>query len=235
MVFPSKDMIIIWVTWTNWKTTTCNIIAKWLIDIWKKIFMFSTINIIVWDKEYINNTKMTSPDVFELQKYLKKAKQQNCEIAIIETASHWIKMHRIRGLEYDYAILTNISREHLDLHKTMEDYVATKLKLFSNLISYKRKKWVKKVAVINWNSKYVDLFLAETFDSLYIYWKNNAFDLRANNIRKEWLITKFEIKVAWDNIKIETKLMWDFNISNILAAVGVFISFWIHWKKINQI
>ena len=65
--FPSKNMIIIWVTWTNWKTTTCNIIAKWLRKAWKKVFMFTTVNVILWDKEIVNNTKMTSPDPFLLQ------------------------------------------------------------------------------------------------------------------------------------------------------------------------
>ena len=144
--FPSKNMIIIWVTWTNWKTTTCNIIAKWLRKAWKKVFMFTTVNVILWDKEIVNNTKMTSPDPFLLQKYLKAAKDQGCEIAIIETASHWIKMHRIRWLEYDVCVLTNITQDHLDLHRTMKDYVKTKLRIFKNLISYKRKSWIKKRA-----------------------------------------------------------------------------------------
>ena len=56
--FPSKNMTIIWVTWTNWKTTTTNIIAKWLIEAWKKVFMFSTVNIIIGDKEYTNYSKI---------------------------------------------------------------------------------------------------------------------------------------------------------------------------------
>ena len=66
--FPSKNMVIIWVTWTNWKTTTSNIITKWLRATWKKVFMFSTVNIILNDEDYKNETKMTSPDVFELQR-----------------------------------------------------------------------------------------------------------------------------------------------------------------------
>ena len=230
--FPSNDMTIIWVTWTNGKTTTCNIIAKWLREAGKKVFMFSTVNIIINDKEYQNDTKMTSPDVFELQRLLKIAKDEWCEIAIIETASHGIKMHRVWGIEYDIAVLTNITQDHLDLHKTMKDYVSTKLSLFKNLISKKRKPWVKKTAIINKNSNYSDLFIAETFDSMYTYGSDRWVNLYAKNIVNNWNTTKFEIEVAWPNIQIETLLKWDFNIQNILAAVWVFIALWIKSEKI---
>ena len=233
--FPSKDMTIIWVTGTNGKTTTCNIIARWLRESGKKVFMFSTVNIIINDKEYQNDTKMTSPDVFELQRLLKIAKNEWCEIAIIETASHGIKMNRIWGIQYDIVVLTNITQDHLDLHGTMKDYVNTKLTIFKNLISYKRKPWIKKTAIININSDYADLFLSETYDSLYTYWQGTWANLIATNMLKEWMITKFDIKIASDNIVVETKLIWDFNIQNILAAVWVFVSLWIEANKITQI
>jgi len=233
--FPSKWMIIIWVTWTNWKTTTSNIIAKWLREAWKKVFMFTTVNIIIWDKEYVNDTKMTSPDAFLLQKLFKQAKDEGCEIAIIETASHGIKMSRIWWLDYDVAVLTNITQDHLDLHKTMKDYVNTKLKLFRNLISYERKSWIKKTAVINVWSEYSELFVWETYDSMYLYGKWNGSSLLASNIRIEDWLTKFEIKLPWRITTIETKLKWDFNIENILAAIGVFMSFSISADDIIKI
>ena len=232
--FPSKNMTIIWVTWTNWKTTTSNIIAKWLRENWKKVFMFSTVNIIINDKEYQNDTKMTSPDVFELQRLLKIAKNEWCEIAVIETASHWILMNRIWWIEYDIAVLTNITQDHLDLHKTMKKYVNTKLTIFKKLIWYKRKPWIKKAAIINFNSEYSDLFMAETFDVMYTYWSWIWVNLVAKNIVKTSKSTKFEIDVAWPNINIETKLKWDFNIQNILASVWVFMSLWIESEKISK-
>ena len=230
--FPSNDMTIVWITWTNGKTTTCNILAKWLREAGKKVFMFSTVNIIINDKEYQNDTKMTSPDVFELQRLLKIAKEEWCEIAIIETASHGIKMHRVWWIEYDIAVLTNITQDHLDLHKTMKDYVNTKLSLFKDLISKKRKPWVKKTAIINKNSDYSDLFIAETFDSMYTYWSDRWVNLYAKNINDDWTTTNFEVEVAGPNIQIETHLKWDFNIQNILAAVWVLIALWIKSEEI---
>jgi len=93
----------------------------------------------IGDETFNNDVKMTSPDVFELQRLLSIAKKQGCDIAVIETASHGIKMHRIWGLDYDICVLTNITQDHLDLHRTMDDYVHTKLKIFQKLMYYKRK------------------------------------------------------------------------------------------------
>jgi len=230
--FPSKKMKIIWVTGTNWKTSTCNIIAKWLIENGEKVFMFTTVNIIMWDKEITNNTKMTSPDPFVLQKLLKQAKQMWIQKAIIETASHWIKFHRIWWINYDTVILTNITQDHLDLHHTMKDYVNTKLEIFKKLITYIRKKWVKKTAIVNIDSDYSELFTAETYDSLYTYWQNSEANLQIQNIKEtpEWL--KFKLRIPWDDLEIQSKLRWEFNAYNITAAVWCFISEWISKEKI---
>jgi len=233
--FPSKNMTIIWVTWTNWKTTTCNIIASWLKSLWKKIFMFTTVNIIIWDNEYVNNSKMTSPDPFQLQKYLKEAKKMWCEIAIIETASHWIKMHRIWWIHYDILALTNITQDHLDLHKTMDDYVNTKLSIFKNLISYNRKSWIKKTWIINTDSNYSELFINETYDVLYRYWFSNNSNIRAKDIKYDINGSSFIIDIPWKKVKINTSLIWDFNVYNILAAIWVFISLGIKVEKISEI
>jgi UDP-N-acetylmuramoyl-L-alanyl-D-glutamate--2,6-diaminopimelate ligase len=165
---------------------------------------------------------------------LKKAKENNCEYAIIETASHWIKMHRVWWIQYDIAVLTNISRDHLDLHKTMDDYVNTKLLLFKNLIGFDRKKWVKKCFVINNNSKYSDLFLSETSDICYTYWQWSTVDLKATNIKYYQNKTIFDIKIAWSNIHIDTSLIWNFNVSNILASVWVLLSLWIKSDIISK-
>jgi len=233
--FPSKNMVIIWVTWTNWKTTTCNIIAKWLEQTWKKVFMFSTVNIILDWKEYTNNTKMTSPDVFDLQRLLKKAKKAWAEIAIIETASHWIKMNRIWWLEYDFLALTNISQDHLDLHKTMDDYVKTKLTIFKKLITYNRKNNTKKIAILNSESDYIDLFMAETYDNMYTYWKNWSCNIKAENINHTIKWINFDIKFSWKNIPIQSKLRWDYNVENLLAAIWIFISFGIKTDEITKV
>ena len=232
--FPHKDMVIIWITGTNWKTTTCNLVAKWLREAGKKVFMFTTVNIIVGDEEFTNNTKMTSPDAFILQKWLAYAKSKWCEIAIIETASHWIKMSRIWWINYDIVALTNITQDHLDLHKTMEDYVNTKLEIFKKMMYYKRKPWVKKIAVVNLDSDYADLFTSETYDTLYTYWYNHSANFQAKNIKNSINWTEFNLKIPWEDIKIKTKLIWDFNVYNVMCAVAIFSSFWLSREQIEK-
>lgn len=232
--FPHKDMLIIGITGTNGKTTTCNIVARGLRKAGKKVFMFTTVNIIVDDEEFTNDTKMTSPDAFTLQKWLAYAKSKWCEIAVIETASHWIKMYRIWWLNYDICALTNITQDHLDLHKTMFNYVQTKLEIFKNLMVYKRKPWIKKVAVINLDSEYSEIFTSETYDTLFTYGTNYKANLQPKNIKTtiEW--TEFSLKVPWDDINIKTKLIWNFNVYNIMCAVWIFSSLWLSKKQIEK-
>ena len=232
--FPSKDMVIIWVTGTNWKTTTTNLIAQSLRKSWKKVFMFSTINYMILDEIFTNTSKMTSPDPFLLQKLLSEAKELWCEYAVIETSSHSMIMHRNWWINYDIAVLTNISQDHLDLHKTMQNYIKTKLSLFKNLIRYKRKKWIKKTAIINNDCEKKDLFINQTYDSIITYWFSMESEIRAEKWNQDLEYSYFKIKIPWEILEIQTKLRWNFNIYNILAATSTLISLWINTKDISQ-
>jgi len=232
--FPSKGMTIIGVTGTNGKTTSCNIIAEWLRASGRNVFMFTTIKIIVGDEEHVNHSKMTSPDAFEIQKWLAYAKSKGCDIAVIETASHGIKMHRIWGIDYDICVLTNITQDHLDLHRTMDDYVQTKLKIFKRLMYYKRKEGVKKVGIINVDSDYKELFLAETYDNLLTYGLWYDANIKATDIKNLKKSMNFTASMAGKDIMIRTKLRGNFNVYNILAALWVLVSLGIERKVIEE-
>jgi UDP-N-acetylmuramoyl-L-alanyl-D-glutamate--2,6-diaminopimelate ligase len=151
---PSKNMVIIGVTGTKGKSTVSNIIAHGLMAAGKKVFLFSTINYCIAGKWYTNDMKMTTPSPFVLQKLLKEARDAGCTHAVIETSSHSLTYHRVYGIDYDIALLTNISQDHLDLHKTMDAYAKTKLRLFANLVRTRRKPDVKKIAIVNVDSAY---------------------------------------------------------------------------------
>ena len=220
--FPSKDMVIIWVTGTNGKTTTSNIIAEGLRASGRKVFMFTTVNIMIGDDVITNHSKMTSPDAFELQKWFSIAKKEGCDIAVVETASHGIKMHRNWWVDYDICVLTNITQDHLDLHRTMDDYVNTKLKIFAKLMYYKRKPWIKKTGVINMESDYKERFLSETYDSLYTYGASYDANIKVHDIKNTRETMNFTVDMPGKDIKIKTHLRGNFNVSNILAAIWVF-------------
>ena len=123
---PSKDFFVIWVTGTNWKTTVANMLHKMLNELLAPTVMVSTASIKIWDQTKVNDKKMTSLDVYQLQSLLADAKTQWCKIAILETSSHWLDQYRFEWVHFDYAILTNVTRDHLDYHKNMDSYTKAK-------------------------------------------------------------------------------------------------------------
>ncbi|MDP5038928.1 MAG: UDP-N-acetylmuramyl-tripeptide synthetase, partial [Candidatus Gracilibacteria bacterium] len=198
------------------------------------VFMFSTVNYFIGDIEYRNDTKMTSPDPFLLQSLLRKAKKEGCEIAVIETSSHALFMHRVWGIDYDIALLTNITQDHLDLHHTMDNYVKTKLKLFKKLISSNRKSNIKKTGIINLDSDYKDLFLSETYDILTTYGMDFESNLKPTNVVNSIDYTTFDVKIPGQVLKIKTKLRGKHNIYNILGAIGVYLSIGMKPEEIEK-
>lgn len=221
---PAHDMIVIGITGTKGKSTTTNLVARGLEKAGKKVFMFSTVNYAIAGNWYPNEFKMTSVDPFMLNKMLHEAKKAGCEYAVIEVSSHAIFYNRIYGIDFDVAVFTNISQDHLDLHGTMGKYIDTKLELFKRLVHFRRKKGVKKVSVINIDSPSAAPFLEQTVDTLYTYGTLPNAQFQARNIRSAREGTTFEVKMPANSFTIATKLRGAFNVENILAAISVLVS-----------
>ncbi|NCU42056.1 MAG: hypothetical protein EOM19_05065, partial [Candidatus Moranbacteria bacterium] len=128
--FPAKKIKIIGVTGTDGKTTTTNMIENVLREAGYSVALASTINFRIAGKETINKTKYTTLSSFFVQGFLQKAVEKKCEYAILEVSSHALDQNRLWGIHFDIAVLTNITREHLDYHKTMKEYRKAKRKLF---------------------------------------------------------------------------------------------------------
>ncbi len=141
--FPSKGLTIIGVTGTDGKTTTTNMIYQILKDANKKVSMISTINAVIGGKSFDTGFHVTSPDPFMVQEFIKSAKKHQDEYLILEVTSHALDQYRFWGIKFDIGVITNITHEHLDYHKTFENYKNTKLKLIKNV----------KFAVVNENIK----------------------------------------------------------------------------------
>jgi UDP-N-acetylmuramoyl-L-alanyl-D-glutamate--2,6-diaminopimelate ligase len=107
--------------------------------------MFSTATLSIDGVLEENTYKMTTPSPFVVWEFLRRARAAGCRYAVVETSSHALYFHRVLGLRYDIAVMTNISQDHLDLHGTMENYVAEKVKLFKNLYKYGVRRDVRKV------------------------------------------------------------------------------------------
>ncbi len=131
--FPSKKIKIIGVTGTNGKTTTVQMIGKILEESGHRVAMASTINFKFAEKEWVNETKFTTLSAWAVQKFISNAVNEKCEYLVLEVSSHALDQSRLYGVFFDIAVVTNITREHLDYHQSMEKYRKAKAKLFTKL------------------------------------------------------------------------------------------------------
>jgi UDP-N-acetylmuramoyl-L-alanyl-D-glutamate--2,6-diaminopimelate ligase len=127
--FPSRKLQVIGVTGTDGKTTTTHLIYHILSSAGKKVSMISTIFAKIGKKEYDTGFHVTTPDATLIPRYLKMALHQDQKYFILETTSHRLDQNQLAGLRFEVAVITNITHEHLDYHKTIEEYAMTKMKL----------------------------------------------------------------------------------------------------------
>ena len=127
--FPSQKLKIIGITGTDGKTTTTHLIAHILKTAGKKVSFVSSVFASIGGKESDIGFHVTTPSSFALQKLLQQSVNNNDEYFVLETTSHAIDQNRTWGIKYKIGVLTNVTHEHLDYHKTYEEYLNTKLKL----------------------------------------------------------------------------------------------------------
>lgn len=141
--FPSRNLTVIGVTGTDGKTTTVNMIYQILKSAGKKVSMVSTIN--------SPGLHVTSPDPFIVQRLVKKAIDQGNEYLVLEVTSHALDQYRFWGINFEVGVITNITHEHLDYHKTFEKYFQAKAKLIKNvriaILNHGEKQFQKLVSV----------------------------------------------------------------------------------------
>ena len=146
---PARDSRVIAVTGTNGKTTTVNFLNEILKEAGYKTAMFSTANIEIAGVQTVNDTNSTTATVSKLQKFFHDAKKADVEFALIEATSHALDQYKFAGVPIEMAIMTNLTQDHLDYHKTMENYAAAKAKLFE---------MQPRFIVLNTDDKYFDYF-----------------------------------------------------------------------------
>ena len=203
-----KKMQVIGVTGTNGKTTTTHLIARILERAGKKVAVASTINFQIGEKKWVNASKFTTLSSWELQKFLQEALRTGCEYAVIETSSHALDQHRVWGISYAIAVMTNVTREHLDYHKTMSTYRFAKGRLFRSA----------KQAVVNLDMEDPDYFcVREAKQTLFYSTKDPTAHLFAEHIELDFKGTEFTV----DEEHFHLHLPGLFNIENALASLGV--------------
>ncbi len=224
---PSRKMVVIGVTGTKGKSTVVNLISKIFEQSGYKTGIISTVNFKIADKEWANETKQTMPGRFKLQELLAEMVKVGCHYAIIETSSEGIAQYRHYGIDYDAAVFTNLTPEHIESHGSFEKYREAKIKLFQKLSTSKKKvfngKEIKKLSVVNHDDKSAEYFLLPQSDRKISYGlqaKNNLMsnDFYIASILKS-TIEGITFKILNEEIKL--KLLGEFNVYNSLAAIVV--------------
>jgi len=212
--FPARGMHIIGVTGTNGKTTTTFMIHRLLHEAGYKVAMTSTVAYGFGDDIKPQIEHITTAQAGVLQKRLRDFKKSGANWVVVETSSHALAQNRVWGIPYEIAVMTNLTYDHLDYHKTFEKYADAKRKLFS--IANKNG---RTFGVVNAEDKLATKF-ANTIKR-HVSYGIKAGDLRASKINLESDHTTYTAKIDKDSYNIYLNLIGEFNVSNSLAAIAV--------------
>lgn len=222
--FPARGMTVIAVTGTNGKTTTANMIAQILQAAGEQVAMLSTVNFRLAGKSWFNETKMTTISPFALQQFIAQAKGSGARFLVLETTSHAIGQHRIWGIPIDMAVLTNVTHDHLDYHGTLEQYRATKARLFK----------VARFAVINRDDRSAQYFERTARGTKLSYGVLSRADVMARKLFQEPRSTMFTLISPIGQVVIDLPVPGLFNVSNALAAIAAVIPYGVPLQTVKQ-
>lgn len=214
---PTRKLQLIGITGTNGKTTTSHLIDQIFRDSQVNTGLIGTMYIKIGDE--VHEAKRTTPDSTILQKTFKKMVDADVKTAIMEVSSHALDQGRVFGCDYDIAVFTNLTQDHLDYHHTMEEYRRAKSLLFSQLgNTYDHKK--PKYAVLNIDDKASEKFQKETAAHIITYGIDNEADFFATNIQMNASGTKFTLNSPEGKHQVNLQLIGKFSVYNVLAAIA---------------
>lgn len=229
---PSEDLFMVGITGTNGKTTSSFVIKHLLDHFTPHTGLIGTIEYIIGNHRY--QATRTTPDVESNHKMLCEMISNGSAAAVMEVTSHALDQNRVDEINFDTAVFTNLSVDHLDYHKTMENYFAAKLKLFTNLSKQPPKKChpYPKTAVINVDSPWADKILNSCKANILTYGIDHPANIRAEEIKLTSCGTLFTVSYKGEKHPFSWPLVGRFNVYNCLAAIGVALSRGLPLKEI---
>ena len=222
--FPARRMTMVGVTGTDGKTTTVNLIYHMLRAAGRRTSMISTVNAVIGERTIDTGLHTTTPDAPEVQQLLAEMVARDVEICVLEATSHGLAQHRVTACDFDAAVITNITHEHLDIHGSFEAYRAAKATLFEGLGTSFRKPGVPKVAVLNRGDSSFGFLSACAADAAISYNLDRPGDVVARGVQYSASGTHFDVVTPYAAFPVETSLVGSFNVCNILAATAAALS-----------
>jgi len=212
---PSTHLKMIGVTGTNGKTTTTSLIAAILNAAGQKVGLIGTICNRIGDR--VLPVKHTTPESTDLQQLLDEMVRDGVESCVMEVSSHALALNRVDGCEFDVSVFTNLTQDHLDFHRNMEEYLEAKLRLFSELTVPGKKRKVK-YGIINADDEAAGRFVAAASGPVYTFGVKNQADVLATDIDVNARGVSFTTVSKWGRCSLSLKLTGLFNVYNALSA-----------------
>ena len=215
---PVRRLKMAGVTGTNGKTTTAFLIKHICDSAGLRCGLIGTVRYEIGER--ILPAVRTTPESLDLQELLAMMVNAGCKSAAMEVSSHALAQDRTRGLEFDVAVFTNLTQDHLDFHGTMENYFNSKLKLFTGLAVQQMKK--KSAAVVNIDDSYGQRILDHLDKAFPVvtYGLGARADFRASNYRAEFSGTSYQLEARGKSFLVRLPLIGRFNVANSLAAIA---------------
>ncbi len=206
---PQKKLRVIGVTGTNGKTTVTTLLKATLEESGYKVGLIGTNDIII-GKEFIPSPN-TTPEAPELFGYFKKMVDEKCDFAVMEVSSHSVSLDRIYGIEFEVGVFTNLTQDHLDYHKTMENYAEAKALFFSYC----------KNSVINEDDSYSSTMKKYIKENLVTYSMEKPSDYRAVNVKHMDDGVSYTVKKKGGSYDVVFPIPGNFSIYNSLVVCSV--------------
>ena len=207
---PSRKMDVIGITGTNGKTTIAYYLAQMLENMGRPAAVMGTLGAGKLDK--IEATGMTTVDAIQTQKILAQMVKIGVKALCMEVSSHGLEQARVAGIEFNHVVLSNLSQDHLDYHRTMQDYAAAKSRLF--------KEYAYDAAIINQDDGLGAELIAQLNDKVITYGLEDGA-LLASDIKLTPDGIAFNVTYADEKVAFKNGLIGKFNIYNMLAVLGV--------------
>jgi UDP-N-acetylmuramoyl-L-alanyl-D-glutamate--2,6-diaminopimelate ligase len=218
--YPARQLCTIGVTGTDGKTTTSNLINLILDAAGRRSGLMTTANFKVSGQEWENSTRQSTLEALEIQQFLRRLLDEGGTHAVIESTSHGLVLDRVRGCDFDIGVVTNITHEHLDFHKTIENYQRAKARLFAMLDPTRYKNLqLKPVAILNQDDVSYEILKPYCRVPIFSYGIDTPASVRAVDLQLEAEQTRFRAILPDGEIEIVTQLVGRFNVSNCLAAI----------------
>lgn len=215
---PAERLKIAGVTGTNGKTTTTFLIKHICEKAGLRCGLIGTVRYEIGER--VLPATRTTPESLDLQELLAQIANAGCRAAAMEVSSHALARNRTGEIEWDVAVFTNLTQDHLDFHGTMEDYFEAKAKLFIQLPLQQKKK--KPIAIVNIDDAYGTRLLEKIDNRLSVvtFGMGARADFRASNYRMEFGGTSYQLDALGKSYLVRVPLIGRFNVANSMAALA---------------